>query len=269
MTASTKPRYLWLTIGFIVLGLMLIYGYDQFKIKPVTSASNLIDHTPLSVSTSEPYKEPILIPEKPEVEVVSDKPEIKSVDYSRSEALTTGSWMQRTGQLTHQERADYEDYDNETLTRLTETGDIKAMDILSGRYIAAGENAKALFYAKKATVYGSIGAITKLSILASPNILTPENERQRKYIEALALTNIIAMRGNPFLADLTKNQTMMSYNSDFKNSTALTAEDEENIKSVAVAIFNNIKQERLKLGLGEFEETPASAKKYMDVITQK
>lgn len=204
-------------------------------------------------------------------------------EYSSRDAAITSDWMRSVGKLTHEERAAYAAYDENTLIELAKNGDTKAMDLLAhlyvGRGIYDGNNfEKAWKYAEQGAVYGLVSTIPTMATLAlappdflkndNSALLADEEKTHPKLIEAVALSQTIALRGDPDLAETMKADSVRAYNTAYHASVKLTAVDEAAIKQRALEIYSGWQEQRQELGLGDYESPPESVKKYMGMLAQ-
>jgi len=201
--------------------------------------------------------------------------------YDVSDSRITSEWMRHTGKFTHEERADYDAYDEKTLIDFAKNGDAKAMDILSNIYVRRGvyegDNLKsAQKYAEMAAIHGLVSTIPTLITLTilpadfskNDNVTLFEDEKRShsKLIEAEALAQIIAMRGDANLSGIMKQSVIQDYNSAYGTSITSASVDQNEVNSKATEIYNLWLLKRNELGLGEFESAPPSVKKYMEII---
>jgi hypothetical protein len=189
--------------------------------------------------------------------------------------------MKSVGKLTHEERAAYAGYDENTLIGLAKNGDTKAMDLLTHLYIGRGiyeDNnlEKAQKYAEQGAVYGLVSTIPTMATLAlappdflkndNSELLADEEKSHPKLIEAIALTQTIALRGDPDLAETMKQDNVRAYNAAYNASVKLTAVDEAAIKQRALEIYSGWQKQRQELGLGEYGSPPDSVKNYLGML---
>lgn len=204
-------------------------------------------------------------------------------DFSSRDAAITRDWLRSVGKLTHAERAAYSGYDENTLIGLAKNGDTKAMDLLTHLYVGRGiydDNnfEKAQKYAEQGAVYGLVSTIPTMVTLAlappdfskndNSELFAHEEKSHPKLIEAIALTQTIALRGDPDLAEIMKQDNVRAYNTAYHASVKLTAADEAAIKQRALEIYGNWQKLRQEIGLGEFEPPPESVRKYFHALAQ-
>lgn len=270
-------------IGFaltiFVLATTLIYSYGYYPIARQSLNPTSINEEQSALTN----KRPVISGAK----IVSPQKSISednAIAYNSKDVAITSDWMTRIGKLTHQERADYAHYDEKTLIALADNGDTKAMDVLTNLYIQRGiytddNREKAWRYAEMGSVYGLVSTTLTLALLTlnppdfvkndEPNLFSDEKNSHYKLIEALALNQTIAMRGDSHLSEIMKQYNLDSYNLYYNASVQLTALDERAIERRATEIYAEWQKKRLELGLGAFEAPPVSVKKYIDIISSK
>lgn len=146
--------------------------------------------------------------------------------------------------------SDYQGYDIETLTRLSDSGDIKAMHVLADRANNFSDLRSILF---KASIYGSTEALIQLGSLNENdegNIGEKSPEVQKaKILTALAYYEVAQMRGD-WWGNIAAGKSLIErYKVDF------TEQDKLLIKNLSEQIYNDLQVRRSELGLGEFDNS--------------
>jgi hypothetical protein len=273
---TRSKSFVVLTLGLAAVALFL--GYSQYQASHPLQG----DQGVAGERTSAPAPKTDKISEK-NLNQASEKADNPAEDYSNVDAAITSDWMRRVGKLTHEERASYAAYDEKTLIELAKNGETQAMHLLAHLYVGRGiyeDNnlEKAQKYAEQGAVHGLVSTIPTLATLAlaPPDFLKNDNSElfaheaksHSKLIEAVALSQTIALRGDPDLAEIMKKDNVRSYNTAYNASVRLTAADEAAIKQRALEIYSGWQKQRQEIGLGEFESPPDSVKKYMGILAQ-
>lgn len=171
-----------------------------------------------------------------------------------SERTKVQKWQESRGYFSKVSLADYGTYDLETLKKLSNTGDLKAMMALaqfylSDKYEGADRMQNYSIILKLAAAYGSTDALERLSNnYASQqqdvnNILSHED-----LIEVLSWMNVASLRG-----DLMPNVVAAQL---YKESIVhLTASDVTKIRERSKIIYDELVQQRMALGLGDFDNS--------------
>ena len=184
-----------------------------------------------------------------------------------AEAAEIKQWYRDRGKFFASQDVEYKNYDELTLKKLADSGDIRALHALADLYIddehfgLEGYGLEAtndLFW--KAAVYGSTEALNRLALnmqVVKYSNDGPELENRKHALEILSLYNVAALRGDelPNIANA----------SDFKFLNHINLSDDENnfIERRSWDIYNHLLQRRVELGLGNFDNSqPESVKKY-------
>lgn len=192
----------------------------------------------------------------------------------RSPALTLAEyqeldrWDKTHGYFTQQEDQVYESYSEQTLKDLSAEGDVQAMLVLASYYLTKDyqpQEARNQLY--KAAVFGATAALPALADRAQIEILRGESDktpegRQAGVTEIMAYYKVASMRGNPRASIPYINSFKKTYQRRYGEELVLTREQLNQIDQRAQEIYNELQENRRKLGLGDFDNsTPASVKK--------
>ncbi len=146
--------------------------------------------------------------------------------------------------------SDYQGYDMETLSRLSDSGDIKAMHVMADRATNFDDMKKHLW---RAAVYGSTEALIQLGASnenSEGSIKELPGERQReKILEILSYYEVAQMRGD-WWGNITGAPSLID-----RFQVELSENDKLLIKQGAEQIYNNLQAQRAVLGLGEFDNS--------------
>lgn len=173
-------------------------------------------------------------------------------------------WMQERGaQL--ESVPEYKGYSDETLEKLADGGDIRALAILADKYGSKYDEVsqrKASAARTKAAIYGSTYALEqeavhyeKLAYLAND-----ENKKKAYIMESMAMRKVSVLRGYPinYLADL-RSPEYMSLKIDLNQNDFIA------INSAAQNIYNILLEKRQSLGLGDFDNSvPEIVQRHFD-----
>lgn len=172
---------------------------------------------------------------------------------------------------------DYVFYNENVLQQLIDAGDVRAMKVLYLRYLDEAQKAtnpdKIIELAQrkrglitKSIVYGDRELLAFIpekheaeSRITSPNT-TPEQKHQAA-IDVLAYSEFMGLRGS--LGDkFDEQKAFFAVYSQFGAPKILTDSDKAAIRTKAQEIYDSYEQERIKLGLGSFDNSvPEGMKK--------
>ncbi|HTF95977.1 MAG TPA: hypothetical protein VL995_07595 [Cellvibrio sp.] len=184
------------------------------------------------------------------------KPSISFVEYR--ELI---DWNNSRGYFSEDELDTYKAYDEKTLKDLSESGDIRAMLVLSDFYIHQDYRpyeSTALDY--KATVYGATSTIPLLASRVQLEMVKNDGykdplRREQGVIEVLAYYKVAARRGDPRASvphiDIFKN----TYRTFAKEELTISPELLDKVDITANEIYEQLIQTRRNLGLGEFDNS--------------
>jgi hypothetical protein len=184
-----------------------------------------------------------------------------------AEAAEIKQWYRDRGRFFANHDVEYKNYDELTLRKLADTGDIRALHALADLYIddehfgLEGYGLEAtndLFW--KAAAYGSTEALYQLALNMETlkySSTGPELENRKYVLEILSLYNTAALRGDE-MPNLVSAKAFK-----FLNHINLSSEEKRFIEQRSQEIYNQLLQKRIELGLGNFDNSqPESVKKY-------
>lgn len=156
--------------------------------------------------------------------------------------------------------SDYQGYDMETLSRLSDSGDIKAMHVMADRATSFDDMKKHLW---RAAVYGSTEALIQLGASnenSNGSIKELPGDRQReKILEILSYYEVAQMRGD-WWGNITSAPSLIE-----RFKVDLSENDKQLIRQGAEQVYNNLQAARNDLGLGEFDNSvPDSVIKFYE-----
>lgn len=205
------------------------------------------------------------------------------------------SWFDEVGYSTELRKTYDQQYSDEQLKDLADTGDIIAIDTLlerifrknnlefeaklkalidAGDYVGIQQlgtiDKEYIALAEKGIVYGSYNAISALARsvgqVPSPDD-SPEQKQQniQSLREQLAFMGVMKMRGGGELysTDILKEHMLNWYRKDY-GEEPLSAEDHEWINNRTHELYNHYQAKRHELGLGDFDnEPPKEVKEFL------
>ncbi len=184
---------------------------------------------------------------------------------SQADAYENMQWHKDRGNFTEQEAAAYQGYSDETLQQLINTHDILATTVMADRLLDRRERNRARETYYLAAVQGSTAALVSLSILAEPDHELGETLEDRKVIhrhatiERLAIFKTLAMRGDirgaaSRIQSLKDRYPLMTLYTDGQE-LVLSPEEQTYIDERAVQLYDELQENRYRIGLGEFDNS--------------
>lgn len=165
-------------------------------------------------------------------------------------------WERARGHFTTSDTAVYETYSNEVLIDLGNKNDLKALEVLRHRMLENNNAKESVRYSQMAVALGSTAALDTLSRMVF--ILNPSDGDPKKFraltLEAIAVTKLIAMRGDVELAKSSKKLLSTSYDADL----SLTDEEEKYVEERAKEAYAKYQAIRNAKGLGAFDNSTSS-----------
>jgi hypothetical protein len=163
---------------------------------------------------------------------------------------------------------EYKSYSIETLQKLSDGGDIYAMQLLADKvqFLTRDGESKAKGLLLRAAVYGSTNALNIQAIHEMHLILDASNELERK---ARVIDNLVYIKAAALRGDLThyyRDMTSPVAKNTGSNVT-LTEADVKEINDKAVALIDELQKQRMALGLGEFDNSQSpEVKRFLENI---
>lgn len=278
-TSFNKNRMAWIVIMFgLIIGIYFFKNELSNNDQPIRA---------VSVQEISANKNPLLI-EKEQVshdQIIKNNPATVFAEVQSStenidpiEALRTVGgtpseqgiiklWEEARGRYSDEDLAEYKSYDVDTLRQLADSGDLKAMMalaqlLITPPYVEQYDSAEHFDLLNKAAVHGSTYALELYAITLGVNSTQGNTKIQHDaLLEVLAWGGVAALRG-----DVLPNSTLVALHKDAYRS--LTEKDKHAIHDRALTIYDNLQAERLKLGLGEFDNTIPSEVKRMQSYFQ-
>lgn len=271
MTLTRSRNIIWLALGLVTL---LTFAYFHFQ--PI-----FLSHEPPPA-----IKQPTAEIKKKAVETQGNERTVASDATDKHIVLKAGAikqnltmlgtpaeaaeikqWYRGRGKFFASDDIEYKNYDESTLRKLADAGDIRALHALADLYIDDAhfglegyglEATNDLFW--KAATYGSTEALYHLALnMETMNYSStgPEPENRKHALEILSLYNTAALRGDE-MPNLVSAK-------DFKffNHIKISEDEKIYIEQRSQEIYNQLLQKRIELGLGNFDNSqPESVKKY-------
>ena len=177
---------------------------------------------------------------------------------SATDVAIVDSWFNRVGYSTKEFEV-YRNYSDSTLESMSNNGDIVALHIMGERKLKEGDIDSAKMYAEKGITYGSLASIKSMGDFSDPSVsmrrLSIEGVKPA-LIKTLAYYSLLGMRGDPHDAFLFKSTLLDAFKNNYNVASALSVDDEKAIEDQASELYQKYQSERLKLGLGDFENNP-------------
>ncbi len=191
--------------------------------------------------------------------------DFQSIMGNPADMAQVKSWFDARGYVYWGEaNNEYGSYSEDTLKKLSESGDIRAMKHLGKLYYRQFGFEKAKEVYVNAAAYGSTDAMhtiaTNTSISVYDRAKTSE-DKQAAAIETLAWYNAANLRGDRW-PNIGGAKNFISI-----NNVQVTKEVSDQIQKRSQEIYDDLAQQRRSLGLGEFDNTiPASVEQYFQQL---
>ncbi len=190
-------------------------------------------------------------------------PDVVTVAGTPSEAESLIKWRESRGRFSAESLAEYSSYDFETLNKLADGGDLKAMMVLADYYISernpdqANGSDNAMRILIRAAIHGSTHALENYSEFFESKVYKPGSVlTNEQMIEVLAWKNVAALRGDMFPNQIASNDVE-------RLKFVLNAESAGRIRQRSQEIYAELQKERTAIGLGDFDNSqPPEAKKF-------
>lgn len=236
-------------------------------------SSNSNDNIPIS-NAEQSYEisadvAPAVVPQdKSEIDTVrAVEPESWKFTGSPAEWEERVEWFRSRGNYAMGGEDDYGSYDMESLTKLVDSGDVRAMHVLAKLYMSEQYEkeygfkfAEPLYWS--AAVHGSTDALAELAIIQdSKRFGQPDDQKRGFVIESLALYKAAELRGDRYgFLSIGKSQMKM-------NNIELSEDEIKYIDQKAHELYRKLSAERASIGLGEFDNSvPETVKKLFDEL---
>ena len=252
MAVNSRGKYFFLialSILLIILSAFIFMLTSERKTGAYTSNKEEISQLPETINTEAPTKSNGKIDSS-----------IPSAYFSKADWEDIKAWnisqgwfdfLSKTGAV-----SDYNSYDSETLEKMSDGGDLKAMYVLAkklrkehGKGFSAAEP-----YIWKSAIYGSTAALVEIGQHHANRIRLNETlEERRKYaVDAFSYYQAAAMRGDRTGVVEYAYFTMRVLDLERFNPTQ---EEKVLIQVKATEIYRRLSSERNQMGLGDFDTT--------------
>jgi hypothetical protein len=191
----------------------------------------------------------------------------QATDHPQADMEVRKKWLLSRGHTYFMENDEYDNYGKDTLQKLSDAGDIRAMDKLAKLLEKNGDREQAKKIYAKAAVFGSTAALSSLSRRFATDSLAADVKSndlaaaKSFAIEAMAYLKAASLRGDniDYFTDMMSPQTTNPRN------LALDQMDYEKVKVRAQQIYDEMQKKRYELGLGEFDNSvPQEEVKMLD-----
>jgi len=257
----------WL-LAIVVLTLALVF-YKSFQAMPtgyvpVAAASLNDDEKKINLTSASTS----LVVE-PKNEKINKNPTKESyVALTPAETGELKSWVAARGYFSKEDESVYETYSDQVLDELGKQGDMRALNVLSSRMVKMGNIPAAVHYANMNVVLGSTTALDKLTLFTFPSVYEKDEVRIRSAIlETLAIAQVMSLRGDKTLANVSMHDTANSYKSSYKTDLNLTDSEQQFVEKRGQELYDTYQQIRRDKGLGDFDnEDPSPVKRFFENI---
>ena len=261
----TKKLYFTVTV-FVALGVLGVKVYDNLD--KDSSAEFRESFAKTEINSQQP---PLVSPSN-EATSSSNQPvqSEQSIDETRtpSEVAIVDSWLKRTGFSPISQKTYQEQYTEEQLIELSESGDMIATDALVSLYFDQGKSDEIkLSLLKRGIIQGSFNSISLMAIHHnSSSFVAPSAEKAKTSLkESLAYLALLDLRGvGKASANHIKQDFYIStYMDRHPDAEPISDADEQYIRQRAQELYDGYQAERQQLGLGDFDnDMPEEAKRF-------
>ena len=185
--------------------------------------------------------------------------------FTPKEFQELNAWLIDRGYDSYTNRGDYESYSEETLSKLAKNGDLKAIGLLIPKFLERGDVGTAIRLMNTGVVYGSTAHLDNLTLFSGPNASNDATEESRRpaVLETLALTKVIALRGDTSLSENSKSTFLKNYKQKYNMDITLSDEEKRMIDERAQEMYDSYEDVRRSLGLGDYDNSaPEGVKKF-------
>jgi len=184
---------------------------------------------------------------------------ISKIGMTKAELNVVDTWRFERGYFNQLENDDYKQYDEQTLKKLADGGDMRAAQLLADLLFGQHKFKDAVELYKKTALYGStkslqflIGEEGRRSLIdESGNMNQTEEEKKNHVLTALAYAKVAEMRGDSDVYF----RSLMAPTSANPSQIALTDEDYAKVQPLAREIYDDLQRQRNDLGLGSFDNS--------------
>ncbi len=259
MTLLKKTRLIVFALTIVVICIIFsFYFFEKSSTVHTFSQSHSNSVDTRDVIKSEPSSNTINAQINAE-----NKKDIKENEMSQTDWKIFKSWADQHGYPDKDDLKSYESYSRDILNDLAARGDLLALRVLTNESINKGDRETALKYIRKSAVHGSTAALETMTILTAPGYKDKTDEQRRlALLETFSVTQVMKLRGNKSLSQMVDRELIMSYGSNHGRAS-LTTEEKLYVDKRARELYDELQQERYKLGLGDFDnDEPFSMKKF-------
>ncbi len=108
-----------------------------------------------------------------------------------------------------------------------------------------------------------MGKSSCASVAPSSTNNATEETRRPSVLETLAITEVIAMRGDSALSENSKSTFLKNYKRQYNTDVTLTDEEKKIVDERAQEIYDSFEEVRRSIGLGDFDNTtPGGVSKF-------
>ena len=181
---------------------------------------------------------------------------------AKAELNVVDRWRVERGYFNMLENDDYKQYDEQTLKKLADAGDVRAMQLLADLLFSRSNFKDAVALYKKAVVYGSTSSLQFLleqegrrSLIDESNNMNQAPEvKMKRVLAGLAYAKVAEMRGDTDVYF----RSLIAPTLANPGQIPLTDEDYAKVQPLAQQIYDDLQKQRSELGLGEFDNSVPS-----------
>lgn len=190
------------------------------------------------------------------------------VALSPAEAGELKNWVAARGYFSKEDEATYKAYSDQILEDLGKQGDIKALTVLTSRMVQSGNIEAAIRYANMNVVLGSTTALDTLTLFTVPSVWEENEAKIRSAtLETLALAQVMNLRGDRTLANVSMRDTANSYKRSYKTDLQLTEAEQQFVEKRGQELYDAYQQIRREKGLGDFDnEDPSAIRNFFEGV---
>ncbi|MFO1389000.1 hypothetical protein [Cellvibrio sp.] len=190
------------------------------------------------------------------------------VALSPAETSELKNWVAERGYFSKEDETTYKAYSDQILEDLGKQGDIKALTVLTSRMVQSGNIEAAIRYANMNVVLGSTTALDTLTLFTVPSVYEENEAKIRSAtLETLALAQVMNLRGDRTLANVSMRDTASSYKRNYNTDLQLTDAEQQFVEKRGQDLYDAYQQIRREKGLGDFDnENPSTIKKFFEGV---
>ena len=194
---------------------------------------------------------------------IDKNPADNNQNFTMQETREISQSLDERGYSNPESEPVYKGYSDEVLSGLVKNNDLRAIMFVANKLTdidtkltdeeVTNNIEMAKSYWHQAAVLGSTTALDHLATYTQKNMYT--EEARPRTLEMLAIYKVIELRGDTDLSSSSRNHIVN------RDHIELTSEEQQFIEQRANAIYTKLTEQRLELGLGEFDNSMTAAVK--------